>query len=228
MKRVDFDYFGKHVHKIIKDRYSTFCKDSCATECKFRYTQYSRNYLDTLYDEFTSIENILTELCYDENDLTKVLDQHKVAACFCASIINKKPFSFELGSNISDAILLSNYDVAFQSALRIVHLYLFDAYNTCKDSDAKNKQKAKEIAKRLKCHGFNLSTPPTSSSFPSQYDKGRLKALCTNDIYGIKLDLLHFADTLFWIEYYNRQRLEETVYPNINLDWKLTIPKKDK
>lgn len=227
MTNKSFYYFWEHIKKIINDVEQEIKKSLSGNLCNFRKTKYAKDYPEVLRMEYLSLEKALKEFCYDESDEWQELDQHKIAACFCASLINKKVFTFDLQPDIDDKILFSNYNVAYQAALRIIHLYLFDSYNTCKDPDPKNIRKAKEIAERLKNPSFNLSTPETSSSFHTQYDMGRKKALGTNDIFGIKLDLLHFADTLFWIEHYNRQKLEGTIDPKIDLSWRPEIPRKD-
>ena len=68
-----------------------------------------------------------------------------------------------------------------------------------------------EYADRLAEQGM-LLVPQTSPGH-DEYHDGRIHTLALNDIYGNTFDLLTYSDMMFWIEYYNRQKLEGTIQP---------------
>lgn len=159
---------------------------------------------DVIKDEYIRIRDRIKSQCYenvnDENGEENRIDHHKIAACFCKALIQKKVFSFALRDNTPSEMILSNYELAYTVSLRIVYFYLIELYKDNGHSD---------IAERL-IEQRTLKVPLTSYSH-DEYNLGRVKTLALNDFYGIELDILTYADMMYWIEYYNRQLLEQKV-----------------
>ena len=151
-----------------------------------------------ILNEYRIVRDELKRKCYSEsNRFNSRIDQHKIAACFCKALIQKKVFSFIVNDNISSKMLLSNYELAYTVSLRIIYIYLIDYYILQNSIDCLNKLIKQEC----------LLVPETTESHDA-YHEGRMKTLALNDYYGIPFDLLTYADMMYWIEYYNRQIIE--------------------
>ena len=68
---------------------------------------------------------------------------------------------------------------------------------------------AEKLMKRKK-----LYEPPVSNGHDA-YDEGRIISMALNDIHGNSFDLLGYADMMYWIEMYTRQKIEGTVDPAV-------------
>lgn len=155
-------------------------------------------------ERYNQIRSELKSRCYSEltggSGGDNLIDHHKIAACFCKALIDKKLLKFKMDTSATEELLRSNYELAYTVSLRIVYIYMIYSYQT-------HNQPA--LAEKLRTNGC-LYTPETTPSHDS-YDLGRIKTLALNDHYGVEFDLLAYADMMFWIEHYNRQLLEETI-----------------
>ena len=135
-----------------------------------------------------------------------LIDTHKIAACLCYSLIQNKPFSFDIVPDMPQYIFVSNYSVAYYSSIGFIYMtliaeYLMNGY--------------RKFAQRLIDNG-KFMEPPVSKGH-NNYNEGRIFALAQNDLYGNTFDVLGYADMMYWIELYNRQLIEDTVTP-VDLD----------
>lgn len=204
MEDITYDWLWNKIEKTIiaieqriTDRYG-----DVLGLCNFRRT-YGADTKNVIRLEYNKIRDELKSQCYLEADKEKIkehqIDQHKIAACMCKAMINKKVFAFDVSLDLPDEIWLCNYRLAYTVSLQIIFLYLIDYY-------IKNDE---EKAKQLMEQG-TLMVPQTTQSH-DEYNKGRIKTLALNDYYGNEINLLEFSDMLYWIEYYNRQILENKI-----------------
>lgn len=154
--------------------------------------------------EYLILRNDLKLRCYagtrDAQGNENLIDQHKIAACMCKAFIQKKIFTFTINDNISQEMLLSNYEVAYAVSLRIIFLYLIEYYLT--HSHTEYAQVLIDMKK--------LMVPETTVTHDA-YNMGRIKTLALNDYYGFDFDILTYSDMMYWIEHYNRQLIENTI-----------------
>lgn len=141
---------------------------------------------------------------FDDGESTeeRKIDCHKIAACFAAVIYEEKVFSYDITKEVTDDAFLANARLAYYVSLGILYINLVYQY--------KRNNKA-EIADRL-LKQKKLSEPPTNPGHDS-YNVGREKTLALNEIFDNDFDILTYSDMMFWIEYYNRQILEQTISP---------------
>lgn len=178
--------------------------DSFSSEEKnkfgFRLT-YEKKTRNVIFSEYELIRNELKQKIYSDAERPKAkIDQHKIAACFCKALIQKKVFSFDIDDSITPRMLLSNYELAYTVSLRIIYIYLLDYYSGTGNY---------EIFQKL-MEQKTLAVPDTTVTH-DKYHEGRKKTLALNDYYGISFDLLTYSDMMYWIEHYNRQILENLI-----------------
>lgn len=167
---------------------------------------YGSNTKAVIHREYCKIRDKLKSRCYNERlDRDIRLDHHKIASCFCSALLNKKVFSFRIDDDIPPQILLCNYTLAYTVSLRIVYIYMIDAYEQLGDAEAH------DFAEMLRNNQSLL--PPETTVSHDQYHQGRVKMLALNEFYHIEFDLLNYAGNMFWIELYNRQKIEGRVDP---------------
>ena len=135
-----------------------------------------------------------------EEDQEILMDIHKVCACFAKSIVDLAPMSFKVSDDIPWPVKASNYMLAFYSSIHMLYEFLVAEYCFC-DMGAF----ADVLIKKKK---FDY---PVTSTGHDVYTKGRVKAIATQDIYDTGMDILSYADMLFWIELYNRQIIEGSI-----------------
>jgi len=137
------------------------------------------------------------------------IDKHKIAACFTDAFIRAKACTFNTrNEEIVKNIGLINYEIAFNVGMGILYVSLLTYYNSTQNEECYSK---------LSEWG-NLQFPDTTPGH-DDYKLGRIKTLALNDLGGVDFDILTYADMLFWIEYYNRQLLENKIdvgYVNID------------
>ena len=141
---------------------------------------------------------------YDDGDKPEErrIDSHKIAACFAAVIYEEKIFSYDLSKDVTDDVFLANARLAYYVSLGIINMNLVYHYKR------NHKQAiADELMKQKQ-----LKQPPTNPGH-DPYNVGREKTLALNEIFGNGFDILTYSDMMFWIEYYNRQILEQTISP---------------
>ena len=158
---------------------------------------------------YEKVKDSLKENYYKNEDTINkgnLIDVHKIAACLCYSFIQNKPFDFKIKRNMPWDIFLSNYKAAFNVSTGFVYISLIaDYFINGYDEFANKLLDQKSI--RL----------PITSKGHDDYSIGRINALALNDLYGNTFDLMSYADMMFWIEYYNRQLVEQSLNP-VELD----------
>lgn len=155
---------------------------------------------------YNRIKGILKSDYYNvngrNNEPVNRIDNHKIAACICCGLIQTKPFGFRVDKDIPLEILISNYELAYTVSLGFIYTTLIAQYLEVGRED---------LAEKLlnqKC----LMVPSTSKGHDA-YNAGRIYTLALNDVYGNDFDVLTYSDMMFWIEFYNRQRIEDTFEP---------------
>lgn len=141
---------------------------------------------------------------FDDGDKPeeRKIDCHKIAACFAAVIYEEKIFSYDLSKDVTDDVFLANARLAYYVSLGILYINLVYQYG-CNHK--------REIANKL-LEQKRLKVPPTNPGH-DPYNVGREKTLALNETFGNGFDILTYSDMMFWIEYYNRQILEQTISP---------------
>lgn len=143
---------------------------------------------------------------YDDGAVDRKIDCHKIAACFAAVIIEDKIFQLDLDTaidrnkEITDDEYLANARLAYHVSLGIVFIDL--AFQYCYNN------KMEQLEGLLKQE--ELRVPPTNPGHDT-YNLGREKTLALNDVFDNEFDVLTYSDMMFWIEYYNRQILENAI-----------------
>ena len=206
MKDKTFDYIWTNI--ISKAIESVAAKNvgSASIECHFVARKESQLKKAILKD-YLYIRDVIKKNYYsnDENGSENgdgLIDNHKIAACICWSVLKNKPFKFELRENMPVEMYVSNYEVAYTASVGFIYCmliaqYRFNGYT--------------KFAEQLEKNG-RLLVPKTSLSHDG-YSVGRIHALALNDMYGNQFDLLAYADMMFWIEFYNRQLIEGAFNP---------------
>lgn len=151
--------------------------------------------------EYNSTKRALKQKYYYKGDVPLAkIDNHKIAACFCRCLLKHKMFKFKMDKDIPDKLFLINYRLAYEVSLGIIYITLLEHYVELNKSS---------IVKRL-LEYQTLVTPETNEGHDN-YNVGRIKTLALNDIYGNDFDVLTYSDMMFWIEYYNKQILENKI-----------------
>lgn len=154
-----------------------------------------------IYGQYVKIRDDLKAKCYSFDSTSQIpdlIDHHKIAACLCKAFIQKKVFMFDATDSAPIEMLRSNYNLAYNASLQIIYIYLLEYYY---------RYRLKNCFDRLKKQK-TLIAPPTTEGHDN-YHLGRVKTLALNDYYGVDFDLLNFSSVMYWIEFYNRQLLEE-------------------
>lgn len=162
--------------------------------------------------DYDSIKKHLKINYYDatksNQDSKNRIDNHKIAACICYSMLRNKVFSFEVRDDMPKRMFAINYELAYTVSLGIIFTTLVAQYKNVGRNDLAEKL----LQQRM------LLVPQTSSGH-DEYHEGRIHTLALNDIYGNIFDVLTYSDMMFWIEYYNRQKIEQTLIPiSLNKD----------
>lgn len=199
MKKYIFDWLWNQIEASIVDIENRInCKFE--DEWNFRRRYHGNEARNIIYQEYENVKKRLKSCVYRNNTGSRLIDHHKIAACFCNAFLNKKMFVFDMDDNIPAEILLSNYQLAYTVSLRIIFIFLVERYLSSDDPNMR------ELAQTLLDHKM-LAVPETTRTH-DEYHLGRIKTLALNEYYHIDFDILGYAATMFWIEYYNRQILE--------------------
>lgn len=214
MNTLTYDYIWNEViYKEIKKLEKKYAHIKSQYDLKYR--DLNKLKLSILQD-YNKVKNILKKSYYNISDFKKNkelqnrIDNHKIAACLCYSVIKNKVFSFNVKPDMPTDIFVINYTLAYSISLSFIYAMLVAQY-------IKNNQQY--FAKKLLEIG-TLKVPPTTMNH-DEYNIGRIYTLALNDIYGNTFDILTYSDMMFWIELYNRQLLENTLLPmqfEINAD----------
>lgn len=136
---------------------------------------------------------------YGQSNPVKLIDFHKVGACFAKAIIDSSLMSFDKHENLPWFIACSNYALAFKASVNMMIFFLQGSYYRYAKECYDLLIKQKEIIYPATTHGHDT------------YSIGRIKALALADINGDGFDYLGYADMLYWIEHYNRQIIENAI-----------------
>ena len=136
---------------------------------------------------------------YGQSDPVKLIDVHKIGACFTKAIIDSSLMSFKKSESLPWFIKCSNYALAFQVSINIMSFFLQANYD----------RSSKDYYNRFV--NKKMIDYPCVTKGHDTYSVGRIKALALSDINGDGFNYLGYADMLYWIEHYNRQIVEETV-----------------
>lgn len=203
MKKESFDYIWKElvlpsVNRIV-----------------LRFTEEQRNAYhfevrslegrkEVIEKEYNAIRDFLKRHYYKgmSDSGNSLIDNHKIAACLCFAFLRNKIFSFKITENMPTEMFTSNYELAYTISMGFIFRMLIIQYE---------RNNAHEFANKLKSNG-KLFFPATSEGH-DEYIRGRINALALNDLHKNTFDLLGYSDMMFWIEYYNRQRIENTITP---------------
>lgn len=131
-------------------------------------------------------------------DGKKLIDIHKVSACFTAAVLKVRVFDYKELTPMDMSVFYSNYTLAFLSGIHILYLCMLADYE---------KSNQKELATLLKRQATFIF--PETNKGHDEYLQGRVKTLALNDMYAIDFDILTYADMLYWIEKYNKDELQK-------------------
>lgn len=182
----------------VKEKYHWRC-DFSSEKKKEVFARYKEN-----YKEFRS------KYFYGKDDPEKLIDVHKIAACFSKSIMDASMMSFDAPHTPEGKrampwfIKVSNYALAFHVSVNIMSFFLQADYERLSDSIG-NDDYVKRFQTLKKVHF------PTTTEGHDTYTIGRIKAMSMRDVIDKEFDMLAYADMLFWIEFYNRQLVENQV-----------------
>jgi hypothetical protein len=140
---------------------------------------------------------------------------HKIASCYCSSLIQNKLIKFNLSKIRSKEILSNiasiNYELAFLSGLSIVYYYLIDYYELNEDISIEEREYS--INHLLK--NRILEYPTVSDTHDSFYE-GIIKMMGIQDLNSDKFDLLGFSYIYYFIEEYNKSKINSDFNKSIH------------
>lgn len=141
---------------------------------------------------------------FDDGTEKRLIDIHKIAACFAAVLIENPVFeySMDVDSDLPDNMFCANAELAYSVSLGIIYIQLIGDYTRLKQE---------QFVKKLIETG-KLVVPKTTKGH-DEYHLGRVKTLVLNQVFQNDFDILTYSDMMFWIELYNRQILEQTIEP---------------
>lgn len=205
MKDETFDYIWNEI--IAKEIYSLddIFSEAEKKEYHFKYKNLKK-LKKLIFLSYNAIKTNLKSNYYDtsrsNNNPRNRIDNHKIAACLCYSVMQNRVFTFEVSDNMPERMFTINYELAYTVSLRFLFYTLISRYNMLGRSD---------LASRLQ-EQSTLVVPATSAGH-DEYHTGRIHTLALNDLYGNTFDILTYSDMMFWIEYYNRQIIENVLNP---------------
>lgn len=211
MKNETFKYIWDEIVLKTIDSFEAFFTEEEKSKYKFTIRKLS-NIEKKVFSDYNLIKSHLKSNYYDttksSQDLKNRIDNHKIAACICYSLLQNKIFSFEVYDNMPKRMFTINYELAYTVSLGFIFTTLVAQYKNIGREDLANKLLQQQT----------LIVPETSFGH-DEYHNGRIHTLALNDIYGNTFDILTYSDMMFWIEYYNRQMLENTLNPiSLNKD----------
>ncbi|MDE5824769.1 MAG: hypothetical protein K2H91_08845 [Lachnospiraceae bacterium] len=207
MKEETYDYIW---NEIIKDNIDELY-DQLSNDEKMQLNVKPLNKIKKqVYDKYMLENGRIKELYHFGTAEEKIIDIHKIAACFTKVFIEEKVFQYSLKNKVSDNVLLLNARLAYNIGLGLIRMNLIVSYLTLKKQDIVDRLLATK----------QLSVPLTNIGH-DEYNAGRQKTLMLNDVFENEFDILTYSDMLFWIELYNRQLLEEVIKPQVLqvIDW---------
>lgn len=168
--------------------------------------KYSVSYLNNfdkkkkaIFEEYDIQRKNVRKKFFDAGeDGEKLIDIHKVSACFTAAVLKVRVFDYKELTPMDMSVFCSNYTLAFLSGIHILYLCMLADYE---------KSGKKELVKLLKKQATFIF--PETNKGHDQYLQGRVKTLALNDIYAMDFDILTYADMLYWIEKYNKDELQK-------------------
>ena len=205
MKEETFKYIWKEI--IVKSIDSLDREFTEEEKKKYNFSIRNLHELEKkINNEYELIKGLLKSNYYDatksKNDPKNRIDNHKIAACICYSLLQNKVYKFDVCDDMPRRMFTSNYELAYTVSLGVIFATLIAQYKSIGRDDLANKLLKQNT----------LSIPQTSFGH-NEYHEGRIHTLALNDIYGNSFDILTYSDMMFWIEFYNRQIIEQTLVP---------------
>lgn len=131
---------------------------------------------------------------HEPEDKERRIDIHKVSACFANVLMRYKIYDFEVNEQTSDAVFLSNAQLAYNVSLAII-----------KDNLVHKYESNDEILDKLQQQDLVM---PRTTEGHDRFNLGRIKTLVLNDIFLEDFDILSYSDMLYWVELFNIMLLE--------------------
>ena len=211
MKNETFKYIWNEIILKTINSFEMLFTEEEKNRYRFRISRLNKSERK-VFSDYNSIKCHLKNNYYDatkkNQDLKNRIDNHKIAACICCSLLRNKIFSFDVYENMPKRMFTINYELAYTVSLGFIFATLVAQYKNIGRDD---------LANKLLQQG-TLIVPETSFGH-DEYHDGRIHTLALNDIYGNTFDILTYSDMMFWIEYYNRQVIENTLNPvSLNKD----------
>lgn len=207
MKVETYDYIWD---EIIKDNIDELYKKLSEDE-KMQLNMKPLSQLkEDIYTKYKSENARIKELYHFGTNEEKVIDIHKIAACFTKVCIEEKVSQYSLKEKVSDNVFLFNARLAYNIGLGMIRMNLIVSYLNLNKQDIVDQLLA---TKQLRV--------PSTNEGHDEYNEGRQKTLMLNDVFENEFDILTYSDMLFWIELYNRQLLEGVLQPKVLpvIDW---------
>lgn len=168
---------------------------SCNAEIFVRNLPQDKEIIRTMY--MTTRDTLKQLYHYNNSDMVRTIDIHKVGACFASVIMEYKIFRYEINEQTSDEVFLSNAQLAYSVSLAIIKENLIYKYR-----DKKNE-------KILNFLTTNKLYMPKTTKGHDKFSLGRAKTLMLNSIFLEDFDILSYSDMLYWIELFNIMILED-------------------
>lgn len=211
MTQATYNYIWDNIIKTNIDAIKNKANKS-SEECKIEIDNLDK-VKAIIFTDYERKRNELKEMYhFDDGKEEQRIDSHKIAACFASSIYDNNILKYEISDKVTDDIFLANSRLAYHVSLGIVYLNLVYKYKINNNITIFNK-----LLEQKK-----LIVPPTNPGHDT-YNLGREKTLALNQIFDNGFDLLTYSDMMFWIEFYNRQLLENKIIPEPLDDKELDI-----
>lgn len=177
--------------------------------------QYSLSYLngfdkkkEAIFEKYNIQREIVRKKFFDVGeDGKKLIDIHKVSACFTAAVLEVRVFDYKELMPMDMSVFYSNYTLAFLSGIHILYLCMLADY------EKSGEKKAADLLKKQATFIF-----PETNKGHDEYLQGRVKTLALNDMYAVDFDILTYADMLYWIDKYNKDAIQERLDEELSID----------
>ena len=179
------DYYISNMPQDIKQKYNIERVIPSDDELKdflfFEYIKARKYYKDFFFNAGEHSENLM--------------DIHKVCSCICLTLIENPVFVFSRSDDCKDSLPLSvvllNCKIAYMSTLRWLYMNLTFRFSNNEDQ------------KYEKLYNNKSFLFPETNENHENYLLGQILTLCLQYNLNLKFNPLNFADTMFWIDYYN-------------------------
>lgn len=204
IKETTYEYIWTEIiEPTIKRIHSSMDDELC-----FKYKFSHRDLLFVKHEIFDLYQKkrdrLKTLYHFDDGKEDRLIDIHKIAACFAAVLIEHPVFeySMDVDSHLPDSMFRANAELAYSVSLGIIYIQLIGDYTRLQED-----QYVHKLIEKGK-----LLVPKTTKGH-DEYHLGRIKTIALNYAFQTEFDVLTYSDMMFWIELYNRQILEQTLEP---------------